>query len=321
VPARSAALLATLRTLLVFRVSWGMWGTLQWGEGATVENGTELQNVNGERDLAVSTGYQVTGGMIMLVNLLRTVLTAFRGTTDPVLAAVAHDAACAAWAVLALDPLSAESFDAEMIHVTSKKAVQVLVMLHTDQLLDAAAPAWALQVRLMRYSDAQVPNEPRDAATLLLESQTASQLARLLMVATTYDMQPGALEAALPGVSLIVSRLVDHIGSVVFAYRRSLVATLVELNLTPEAEGTAAAETKVEAAVREWSATPQSVLPLLQELELACVLLLPLVQQSTDRSRAALALLPAIASLGAVVLDSSIDAVKTVRVTLVCATS
>jgi hypothetical protein len=159
---------------------------------------------------------------------------------------------------------------------------------------------------------------------LVLESQSASQLSHLLMVvATKHDKQPGALEASFPGLSGTVSRVVDQIKTVVSAFRSRLVATLLEVKLCasvgprplprPEKEAGEAAVVRAEAAVDDWRRLPQSVLPLMRELGRACVLLLPCVQQSSGRSRATLELLPAIASLGAVALDSNIDAVKMVR--------
>ncbi|KAG1651593.1 hypothetical protein FOA52_010308 [Chlamydomonas sp. UWO 241] len=136
-----------------------------------------------------------------------------------------------------------------------------------------------------------------------------------MVVATNHDKQPCALEAVFPGVSSTVFHIGHQFEAVVCAYRGSFLLIISELHLcAPDAADAAAAAVidaaVIDAAVEDWRRLPQSVLPLLQELGRACVLLLPCVQQSADRSRAALELLPAIASLGAIALDSNIDAVK-----------
>ncbi|KAG1681006.1 hypothetical protein FOA52_009966 [Chlamydomonas sp. UWO 241] len=306
------ALLATLRTQLVFRASCGMWGAgLHWDEELP---GAQLQSVDGERDLARFTDINAAFGMQHLVGLLRTVLPVLRGGDAGVLAAVAHDAACAAWAALALDPMSHGKHDVETLVSTHNDAVQVLLMLHTAELLQVTPPAVALASRLLTYPWAQRPSESvEDAVSLLvLEAQTASHLARLLMViAAKSEQQPGALEAVFSGVRATAARVVAQIKTAVSAsHGHLLLLALHKLDRCAlEQDAVAAAVAKAHAVIHCWRVMPQSMSPLLRELGRAIVIL-PRMEQASDRSRAALQLLPAIASLGALALDSSIEAVR-----------
>ncbi|KAG1681028.1 hypothetical protein FOA52_009988 [Chlamydomonas sp. UWO 241] len=213
------ALLAALRTQLVFRASWGMWDRLQWseeGRGTQLQEDDDLQNEEGELSLARYIDVNAAVGMQKLLGLLRTVLPALRGGDAGVLAAVVHHAACAAWAALALDPTSHSKHDEETLVSTHNQAAQVLSMLHTAELLQVAPPAVALSLRLLTYPRAQRPSKSGKGAVsfLLLEAQTASHLASLLMVlASKHDEQPGALQAVFPGVSATAVRVVAQIKS------------------------------------------------------------------------------------------------------------
>ncbi|KAG1652360.1 hypothetical protein FOA52_007227 [Chlamydomonas sp. UWO 241] len=102
------ALLATLRTQLVYRVSWGMWGERQWAasEGDSVP-GTQLQDTDEEHHLARMADYNADTVMPTLLGLLRTVLPKLRGGDAGVLAAVVHDAQSADRSRAALELLRA----------------------------------------------------------------------------------------------------------------------------------------------------------------------------------------------------------------------
>ncbi|KAG1668943.1 hypothetical protein FOA52_000987 [Chlamydomonas sp. UWO 241] len=102
--------------------------------------------------------------------------------------------------------------------------------------------------------------------------------------------------------------MVDQVDSAVFGFRSRFLSARSELDLcTTEPEAAAA---KFLVAYYGWLGIPESMLTLLKDLERACVLLLPRMQQLSDRARGAWHLLTAITSLGAVVLDSNIDAIK-----------
>ncbi|KAG1679515.1 hypothetical protein FOA52_011115 [Chlamydomonas sp. UWO 241] len=210
------ALLALLCTQLVYRVSWGIWGGLQFG-GEGEPNGTQLQNAKGERLLARVTDANVSVGMHYLIDLLSTALPALREADVGVLDSVAHNAACAAWAVLALDPQSPSKQDVQVVVTAHARAVQVLLMLHSADLLRVAPSVATLLSRLLEYP--LVRQRPSDSgidvlAFMVYETQAASQLAHLLMVvASKYDKRPGALEAVFPAVAVAVGHVVAQIES------------------------------------------------------------------------------------------------------------
>ncbi|KAG1681004.1 hypothetical protein FOA52_009963 [Chlamydomonas sp. UWO 241] len=273
-----------------------------------------LQNVDAERDLAHATDAGTAFGMQHLVGLLCTVLPVLRGGDAGVLAAVAHDAACAAWAALALDPMSHSKHDEETLVSTHNQAVQVLLMLHTANLLQVAPPAVALSSRQITYPHAQRPSESGKGAVsfLVLKAQTESHLARLFMVvAAKSEKQPGSLEAVFPGVRATTACVISQIKSAVAACNDHFVwVAASELNrcaLKPDA--VAAAVEKVEDVIHCWRLLPQFMSPPLRELGRACLILLR-VEKASERSCAALQLLPAVASVGALALDFSIQAVK-----------
>ncbi|KAG1662214.1 hypothetical protein FOA52_015840 [Chlamydomonas sp. UWO 241] len=311
------AMLALVRTQLVYRVSWGIWGGLQLG-GEGEPNGTQLQNAEGEGLLARITDVNVSVGMHDLLDLLSMALPALREGDAGVLAGVAHNVVCDAWAVLALDPLSPSKQDVQAVTTAHARAVQVLLMLHTADLLRAAPPVATLSSRLLEYPRARQRTSESGIdvlAFMVYEAQMASQLAHLLMVvASKYDERPGALEAAFPAVAVAVGRVVAQVNvNGVSALHNHLLRLPADdfdrCALEPGA--VAAAVEKIEAVIHCWRGMPNSVSPLLRELGRACVLLQSCVEQASDRSCAALQLLPAIASLGAVVLDSSSMAVRT----------
>jgi uncharacterized membrane protein YgcG len=302
----------------VFRVSWGIWGGLQC---CSEQHGTQLQDVDGERRLACVTGTNVVIGIHMLPELLSKALSELSGGGEDAVAAVtpqqqqlAHDAACAAWAVLSLDPMSpTTASDLQLLMSTHNEAVQVLLVLHASGLLEFTPPAVALSARLLSYPRPQRPSESGKGAVSFVvnRSKTASQLARLLMVvAAESGEEPGALAAAFLGVGTTVVRVVELIKGDVLTYYDQYLMTMEHL----ESCALTATVGKLDDMVGAWRSKINSLLPLLRELEHACVVLLPFVEQSSERARVALQLLPAITSVGSLVLDSNIDAVEMVRV-------